>query len=198
MKVLKRYLSSIAIACTLAFVTPVHADVINFNFGVNNQTANPLNFSFSITIPTGLAGLVSYSGTLGATLSDPTGGAVSVSPVGGFLMQGLIDGIGVDNDSVGPITSGFGPLAVFSGTFDCGAACVSLTALVNFTISAGDFVGFSGAFEVVPATVPEPGTLVLLGIGLAGLAFARKRYLHPQRMNFATALARTLAQTRAR
>jgi hypothetical protein len=178
MKALKRYLSSIAIACTVAIVTPVHADIINFNFGANNGSANPVNFGFTFTIPTGLSGLVSYSGTLGATLSDPTGGPVSVSPIGGFFMQGLIHGVGVDNDSVGPITSGFGPLTVFSGTFDCGAGCVSLSALVNFTLSAGDFAGFAGAFEVVPATVPEPGTLILLVIGLVGLTFARKSYQH--------------------
>ena len=37
--------------------------------------------------------------------------------------------------------------------------------------------GLGGAFLLAPQSVPEPETLVLLGLGLAGLGFSRRRTL---------------------
>ena len=173
----KRYLASMAVACSLAFGPQAQADFINFGIGATNGTPDPQQFSFLFSLPTTLSGLVSYSGTLAGTLTDnsvPSDG-VSVSPVGGFLMQGLLNGIPVDNDALGTLTASFASQTVFSGTFDCGAACTTLSVLVNFTLTGHDSVAFSGSFTVVPALVPEPDTLLLLGMGLAGLLIARIR-----------------------
>jgi PEP-CTERM motif-containing protein len=176
MNSLKRYLASMAVACGLAFAPQAEADFINFGIGVATGS-NPVGFSFLFSTPTTLTGLVSYSGTLGVTLTDIIQDGISVSPVGGFILQGLINGTGVGNDTLGTLTANLASQTVFSGMFDCGAGCNTLSVLVNFTLSAHDSAAFSGGFTVVPASVPEPGTLLLLGIGLAGLLFARMRLL---------------------
>ena len=172
---IRRFLAAMAAAGSLAFAAPAHSDFINVGINTFNTTSNPATFSFLFTAPTTLSGLVSFTGTLFVNLSDVNGGGVSVLPVGGFLMQGLLDAAPVGNDTLGALTADFAPAMVFSGYFDCGAGCSTLSLLINFTLSPGDIAAFAGDFTVVRATVPEPGTLLLLAIGLGGFLLARKR-----------------------
>ena len=179
---LKRCLASLAVACGFAFAQQAQADFINFGLTVNNLSASPIAVSYLLTAPTTLTGLVSYSGTLGATLMDNARDGVSVSPMGGFIMQGLLNGIPVGQDALGTLTASLASQIVFSGTFDCGAGCNTMSVLMNFVLSSHDNVQFSGNFTVVSASVPEPGTLLLLGIGLVGLLIARMRSLNTTRV----------------
>jgi hypothetical protein len=46
---------------------------------------------------------------------------------------------------------------------------------IRFDLTAGDSASFTSNFDVQP--VPEPGTALLLGLGLAGFAALRERRL---------------------
>jgi PEP-CTERM motif len=62
--------------------------------------------------------------------------------------------------------------------FDCAGNCSIQfdTGEVDvFKASTGHFISESGNTIIARAAAPEPGTFTLLGLGLAGLGFARKR-----------------------
>ena len=155
-----------------------------------NKSAGP---SFTLTGPSGTATLFSAtpftSGFLDAYLGINASGA---NPIGAMLptTQGVDAGATcyfVFNANLGPITlqgpsnPNLSPLEnITSGTLPLGSVIVAF--LNEGTASNPDWIATANSgviFEDSPPTtrVPEPGTLLVFGAGLLGLALLRRRWI---------------------
>lgn len=172
-------------------------DVDAINFSALTFSPNPfISASIAITdFGTPTSFLVTFFGPLvlganafaftlegNATLTDAGRDGVSAAATSQFGLDGIVfgavDGVGVASLGAGGL-SGAGAHALGSATGNgtC-LSCANQSLVMGFAGSGGgDQVSITATLDLSTGNaVPEPGTLALLGFGLAGLAALSKRW----------------------
>jgi len=166
---------------------------ITGNFTLTNLSTLTQTFVLTVTLPVtpALPGPNVMGGYFGdLTYTDfNNSGAVTVATIGlNPFYSARIDGVEVmPLGSFSATATGSVPPGGVVGTINqhiFGAPIPSDPAIavntnisfaIRFSLTGNDRVSFPAYFEVSPVPAPEPSTLLLIGLGFAGLVAARKR-----------------------
>jgi hypothetical protein len=153
-------------------------------FSFVNLTAGDVSVLYLATLPvTPLAPPTVTGGSLGGSITDGNGDGVVLSDfssaalysaeVNGTSFQTLYDAPFAISSGV-PFQTALIPVQSFGipglTVPGPGVTVNDIGILLSFTLSPHDAVAFTGNFVVEPAVVPEPATLGLVLLGMAGFA----------------------------
>ena len=156
----------------------------SFTFTPNYGLATNTSFTYVISDQLGRTSSATVTFDMESTLPQAVddsytmlaGDILSLGPLG--LLGNDFGGIGsLEVISFSPITDGL--LSVFTDGAFMFTPGLGFYGTTHFDYWIGDALGRQSLatawIEVLPGTVPEPATLALFGLGLAGLGFSRRR-----------------------
>jgi hypothetical protein len=147
-------------------------------------TSTPTDVSLTASVNTAvaLAGSVSYTYDLKIT---NTAGSATTGDffISGTLTYSNVSGSGLGGAGGGSYTNNYTSVSLSSSTPGTALTQSLVIGGVNFTVSEIAGSGFTspvpnqqtGAFNTIISTVPEPTSIVMLGLGLGGLGLVRFR-----------------------
>lgn len=163
----------------------VQDPLLLFSASATNNSAGPLaySFAFNTSLLPNLLGPVASHAELGVTLTDGLSNGATVQPA--FPANTMLSSFDLYSDGT-PISKNvdigslFHILSGTSGTtysadssLVCSQACVTMSAILSFTLTGQDAVGFSG--RVVQTPVPLPAAGWLFATGAAALMRGARR-----------------------